>query len=143
MLRLFFIVIFFAYSHAMAHQPKLIYNSPSKINPYIVEFPEISKAFYSILTGKPHYYKIETDTQFLFYTGILAPKVSDTYQWLSLDVIDKNNTVLRPCILWNDTRSVSQCIEIEKRYPLIMSFFMLSESQRSWIAFNISASIPA
>ena len=34
-------------------------------------------------------------------------------------LIDKNNTVLRPCILWNDTRSMSQCIEIEKRYPLI------------------------
>ena len=91
MLRLFFIVLFFAYSQAMAHQPKLIYNSLSKINPYIVEFPEISKAFYGKLTGKPHYYKIKSDTQFLFYTGILTPKVNDTYLWLSLDVIDKNN----------------------------------------------------
>ena len=32
-------------------------------------------------------------------------------------LIDKNNSVLRPCILWNDTRSMSQCIEMEKKYP--------------------------
>ena len=32
-------------------------------------------------------------------------------------LIDKNNKVLRPCILWNDTRSMSECIEMEKIYP--------------------------
>ena len=32
-------------------------------------------------------------------------------------LIDINNSVLRPCILWNDTRSMSQCIEMEKNYP--------------------------
>tara|TARA_B100000029_G_scaffold153785_1_gene149027 strand:- start:5646 stop:7127 length:1482 start_codon:yes stop_codon:yes gene_type:complete len=32
-------------------------------------------------------------------------------------LIDKNNKVLRPCILWNDTRSINQCIEMEKSYP--------------------------
>ena len=32
-------------------------------------------------------------------------------------LIDKNNKVLRPCILWNDTRSINQCIEMEKNYP--------------------------
>ena len=31
-------------------------------------------------------------------------------------LIDKNKTVLRPCILWNDTRSASQCIEMENSY---------------------------
>ena len=34
-------------------------------------------------------------------------------------LIDKNNFVLRPCILWNDTRSISQCLEMEKKYPLL------------------------
>ncbi|SVC18608.1 uncharacterized protein METZ01_LOCUS271462, partial [marine metagenome] len=33
-------------------------------------------------------------------------------------LIDKNNSVLRPCILWNDTRSTSQCVEMEKNFPL-------------------------
>ena len=32
-------------------------------------------------------------------------------------LIDKNNKVLRPCILWNDTRSFKECLEIEKNYP--------------------------
>ena len=30
-------------------------------------------------------------------------------------LIDKNNKILRPCILWNDTRSMQQCIEMEKK----------------------------
>ena len=34
-------------------------------------------------------------------------------------LIDRNNLFLRPCILWNDTRSTSQCIEMEKKYPLL------------------------
>ena len=34
-------------------------------------------------------------------------------------LIDKNNSILRPCILWNDTRSISQCSEMEKKYPLL------------------------
>ena len=33
-------------------------------------------------------------------------------------MIDKNNSILRPCILWNDTRSTSQCVEMEKNFPL-------------------------
>lgn len=34
-------------------------------------------------------------------------------------LIDSSNSVLRPCILWNDTRSICQCIEMEKKYPLL------------------------
>ena len=32
-------------------------------------------------------------------------------------LIDKNNQVLRPCILWNDTRSTKQCYRMEDKYP--------------------------
>ena len=32
-------------------------------------------------------------------------------------VLDRNNNVLHPCILWNDTRSMKQCVEMEKNYP--------------------------
>ena len=31
-------------------------------------------------------------------------------------LIDKNSSVLRPCILWNDTRAASQCIQMEENY---------------------------
>jgi len=32
-------------------------------------------------------------------------------------LIDNNNKVLHPCILWNDTRSTKQCFEMEEKYP--------------------------
>ena len=32
-------------------------------------------------------------------------------------LINKNGNVLRPCILWNDTRSTKECFEMEKQYP--------------------------
>ena len=50
---------------AFAHQPKLIKYSPSKQNPHEIINPEISKAYYSQLTGKPHYYIIESEKEFL------------------------------------------------------------------------------
>ena len=93
MYRLIFLLIFISCT-LEAHQPKLVYQSPTKENPFIVNDPEISKAFYGQLKGEPHYFKINSDTQFLFYAGILSPKVNDTYQSLSLDVIDENNTIL-------------------------------------------------
>ena len=33
--------------------------------------------------------------------------------------VDDNNSVLRPCILWNDTRSMPQCIEMKEKFPLL------------------------
>ena len=32
-------------------------------------------------------------------------------------VLDINNNILHPCILWNDTRSMKQCIEMKKKFP--------------------------
>ena len=32
-------------------------------------------------------------------------------------VLDRNNNILHPCILWNDTRSMKQCIKMEKNCP--------------------------
>ena len=32
-------------------------------------------------------------------------------------VLDRNNNIIHPCILWNDTRSIKQCVEMEKNYP--------------------------
>ena len=46
-----FIIIFllFISVQAAAHQPKLIYDIPSKNSPFLVKNPEISKAFYELL----------------------------------------------------------------------------------------------
>ena len=79
---------------AFAHQPKLIKYSPSKENPHKVIYPEISKAYYGKLSGEAHYYIINSEKDFLFYAGILSPKVDENYKWLSLDILDKNNNVI-------------------------------------------------
>ena len=80
--------------NVFSHQPKLINYSPTLESPHKVNEPEISKAYYAKLTGKPHYYKISSDKDFLFYTGILTPSVSESYKWFSIEVIDKNNNII-------------------------------------------------
>ena len=90
---LIFLLVFYPLS-IFAHQPKLINYSPSFDDPHEVPYPEISKAYYSKLEGEPHYYKINSDTDFLFYTGILSPKVNDNYKWLSLEVLNENKEVI-------------------------------------------------
>ena len=80
--------------NAFAHQPKLVKYSPSKDNPYEVINPEISKAYYGKLTGDPHYYRINSDKEFLFYASILSPKISDNYIAFSIDVLDENTKLI-------------------------------------------------
>ena len=94
-MRIIFLLIFTIISfNAYAHKPKLINYSPTINNPHEIVYPEISKAYYSKLVGEPHYYQINSKEEFLFYAGILSPKVGDTYKWLSLDVIDENNNII-------------------------------------------------
>ena len=93
-MRAFFVFIIFFNFAVCAHQPKLINYASSQDNPHEVFDPEISKAYYAKLTGQAHYYQINSEEDFLFYVGILSPKVSDTYKWLSIDVLDENNIVI-------------------------------------------------
>jgi len=88
-----FIFIFLFSFNLFAHQPKLINYSPTIAKPHQVIDPEISKAYYGKLNGEPHYYLIESNEEFLFYTGILSPKVEDNNIPLSIAVylIDQEN----------------------------------------------------
>ena len=97
-MRIIFIFILLLTTNLFAHQPKLINYSPSVDNPHEVIFPEISKAYYGKLSGEPHYYIINSEKEFLFYTGILSPKIDDEYKWLSIGVYainEKNNKILK------------------------------------------------
>ena len=94
MFKILLILFVFINFNALAHQPKLINYSPLINNPHLVIDPEISKAYYSKLLGDPHYYQIDSSKEFLFYTSILSPKVSDTYIGLSIDVLDENNRLI-------------------------------------------------
>tara|TARA_B100000482_G_scaffold141663_1_gene104372 strand:- start:46 stop:696 length:651 start_codon:yes stop_codon:yes gene_type:complete len=77
-----------------AHQPKLINYSPTIDNPHAVIFPEISKAYYSKLTGQPHYYIINSEDDFLFYTSILSPKINEEPSRFSLEVLDGDQNIV-------------------------------------------------
>ena len=77
-----------------AHQPKLIYYTPSLNNPHEVKDPEISKAFYGKLSGEPHYFIIKSEKDFLFYTSILSPKINETNVPLSIEVLDSNKNII-------------------------------------------------
>ena len=88
-----FIVLFLSFC-VNAHQPKLINYSPSKESPHTIINPEISKAFYSKLSGEPHYYLINSSEEFLFYAGILSPKINETYTWLSIDLINEDGKII-------------------------------------------------
>ena len=77
-----------------AHQPKLINYSPTIESPHKVFFPEISKAYYSKLTGQPHYYVINSEDDFLFYTSILSPKINEEPSRFSLEVLDGDQNIV-------------------------------------------------
>ena len=95
MKKIFYLLILIFWSTEIySHQPKLIKYSPSSESPHEVIFPEISKAYYGKLDGQPHYYIINSKEEFLFYTGILTPKVDEIYQWVSIEVLDENKNII-------------------------------------------------
>jgi hypothetical protein len=68
------ILIFLIYAAAAyAHRPVIVKNKSSKDNPVLVDEPEISWAYYGVLEGEPHYYKIDSSQPFNLYVNILVP----------------------------------------------------------------------
>ena len=53
-------------------------------------------------------------------------------------LIDKNKNVLRPCILWNDTRSANQCIEMEDNYKEHALWFKFSLKYKIYFEILLS-----
>ena len=93
-MRFLIIILIFYPLTIFAHQPKLIKDSLSLEKPHRVISPEISKAYYAKLDGEPHYYKIQSEKEFLFYAGILSPKINEIYQWISIEVLDENKNII-------------------------------------------------
>jgi hypothetical protein len=70
------IMSFMLITSIYAHQPVIVKDRSSEENPVIVKDPETSYAFYGILTGRPHYYRIIYDKTFNLYVNILVPDYS-------------------------------------------------------------------
>ena len=84
--------------NSYAHQP--ILNEQNHItfdDPYLIEQPEVSKAIYSTLKGKPHIFKISSNKDFKFYAGITVPKIKDCNQFekFSFQVLDSNKKIIK------------------------------------------------
>jgi len=59
---------------ALAHQPRMVEEGNKVIE---VKNPEVSQAFYAILSGQAPVYKINSDKTFSFYVNLLAPKIKN------------------------------------------------------------------
>ena len=74
--KLFFCLVFtlfvFIPTLTFAHNPVTVTS-----NEIIVTDPEISKAYYAELTGKPHIYYIKSDEPFNLYVNLLVPDIKD------------------------------------------------------------------
>ena len=98
-MKFFISLIFILISiNSYAHQP--ILNEQNHItfdDPYLIEQPEVSKAIYSTLKGKPHIFKISSNKDFKFYAGITVPKIKDCNQFekFSFQVLDSNKKIIK------------------------------------------------
>jgi len=59
---------------AWAHQPRIV--KPNS-GPVTVEQPEVSKAYYGELRGRPQLFEISSETPFVLYVNVLVPKIPD------------------------------------------------------------------
>jgi len=67
---LLFVIVLFPIVTS-AHQPRIVNKDVT-----IVNLPEISKAYYSTLSGRPATYTITSDSTFTLYVGLLIPDLS-------------------------------------------------------------------
>jgi hypothetical protein len=76
---------------AAAHQPKLV-----GLQTHVaVEDPEVSKAFYGELAGKPAVFEIRSDTSFSLYVNLLVPDIRGARTDFSADVYRDGELLVR------------------------------------------------
>jgi hypothetical protein len=69
--------------------------SNSEQEPILVEDPEVSKAYYGELKGKPNYYKIVSDKSFSLYVNVLVPNIPvESQRRFSVEVKDSSAKVI-------------------------------------------------
>ena len=92
LLATFFVLSFFAIQGwslpALAHQPRVVHGEKISISN-----PEISKAFYGVLSGKPHLYKISSNKDFKLYVNVLVPDIEGQKKDVSVDIFKDGETI--------------------------------------------------
>jgi len=88
-------------SFVSAHQPRIVYQQTSSFeNPFIVQNPEISQAFYGELKGNPDFYLIDSATDFNLYLNILSPDVKNARTDFVVEIIYNKSIILDPIANW-------------------------------------------
>jgi len=72
---------------ASAHQPRVPIGNDIK-----VFAPEVSKAYYTELTGKPHHYTITSTWSFPLYVNILVPNIANQQKDFSITIAKEGAT---------------------------------------------------
>jgi len=83
------IVSFFFLPNVLAHQPRLVGNKTD----VMVTRPEISKAYYGNLNGKPVNYSIEATQPFKLYVNILVPDIEGVEKDVSVKIFKQGNLI--------------------------------------------------
>ena len=88
---LFSVVFLLPAVYAHAHQPNFVMNEEmSAENPYRIEQPGVSKAYYGRLKGRPDYYKLILSSRIDFYINILVPDLpAEKEKRYSVDILDE------------------------------------------------------
>ena len=73
---------------ASAHQPRIVQGEKVSISN-----PEISKAYYGVLSGKPHLYKISSNKDFKLYVNVLVPDIEGQKKDVSADIFKEGETI--------------------------------------------------
>lgn len=83
------IVLSFFLPNVLAHQPRLVGDETE----IIVILPEISKAYYGNLTGKPVIYNIEATEAFRLYVNILVPDLEGIEKDVSVKIMKQGAVI--------------------------------------------------
>lgn len=75
-----------------AHQPRLVFTYPVGQTIQINK-PEVSQAFYGILSWQEDVYQITSTTGFLLYVSLVVPKFTGTRTDFTVDVMEWNMSV--------------------------------------------------
>ncbi|MCX6815085.1 MAG: hypothetical protein NTY20_05560, partial [Candidatus Aenigmarchaeota archaeon] len=90
-----------------AHQPRLVMdlNIHDENSSLLVPEPEVSKAYYGELAGKPDYYKIVLENTTQIYVGITVPDIPERRTDLSAELYTYQDTARTQVILLDGSKS--------------------------------------
>jgi len=84
-----FLSLFLLPIATFAHQPRIV-----QTNPTVVISPEVSKAYYGILSGEPAVYTINADKPFALYVGVLVPDITGQKKDISAVILKDGKQII-------------------------------------------------